>query len=138
MKTLYELTLQAARAVSQYRKPDISAWRAAIKPVLEAAHQRSIDGDWMESLELTTSELKIDTSWDTVSGFHRDTITLPLAVIKDPNPVRAAELWFLERKIAECRTQIQADEVSLRHKKGSLEQYELKLKNLLSGLGSAE
>ena len=103
---LYELTLDAELQVDTYKNPEIDEWRAAIDPILQAAGQPIVGIDSVDFINLNTIELSITTSYSVRCCDQTNTIRIPLNILKAANPIKAANLFRLNKLIAKAKSDI--------------------------------
>ena len=104
--SLLNLTFEAAKEVSTYRSPDLSAWRAAIDPVLIAAGLTTIGSDCVEDIEIGEDTLYIRTSYSVRCCAQTNDIRIPVFILETNNPVQAATLYRLGNELKDARSRL--------------------------------
>lgn len=113
---LIELTQDAERKIETYRNPDISEWVSAIDPILEAAGERKIGRDHVESIYLSRTGLNICTSFTSRNCEMNNTMFLSMELLAADNPVKLAKIRKLEGAIRSSEYALeQAKDSIIRH-----------------------
>lgn len=103
---LYDLTIEASSQVETYKYPDLDEWRAAIDPVLSAANVPTVGADCVESIYLDSRELYITTSYSVRCCDQTNNIRIPINILKDADPIKAAHRYRLTNAIANTKMDI--------------------------------
>lgn len=105
--TLTEIIDNAINSVSIYRNPNLSEFVEAIQPILTAGHMGNLTNDKIEDICYTPEFLWIKTTYTVRQCEYDNEYRIPLEVINSPNPINAAELWYLTEEYARVDSQLQ-------------------------------
>jgi hypothetical protein len=110
MTTNYRQLLEDAESqLDTYKHPDIDEFQEKFSELLEAAEAGSLKHDRVESIRVRdswgTKMIEIRTSWSARNCAQTSEYSLPYSVIEAPDPLKAAKIWGLEKKIAEANAE---------------------------------
>ena len=110
---LYDLTLDAEAKVATYRSVNIDEWIEAIDPILKAAGQCTIDRDKVDDITMSSSSLKIQTSYSVRCCAQTNDISIPMSILTADDPIRAATLYRLYNELTEAKQRMSAAQYEL-------------------------
>lgn len=100
---LYELAVDAATAVETYKHPNLDEWVDAIDPILKALDAPPVWGDQVDYIQVTKESVCIGISYTVRQCHQTDTRTIPLSVLKSSDPIKAANLYRVNKALTKAR-----------------------------------
>lgn len=107
MTKLYKLIKDAAHDIGYYSHPDLTEFRSAIDPVLEALGESTIGADNVESIDFYPEFVKIESSYTCRGCGNTSDHTIPMVIVEAVDPVRAATEHTLRARLSESIQKLQ-------------------------------
>lgn len=113
-KTLSVVVEEAGRELGKVVKsPDVREALERLHELTEAAGLGGIKGHKLVAVRELDGVLQIETEWSVRGGVHSEEFYLPMSVVEADDPVRAAKLWGMKKKVTEARSQVMQDRRAL-------------------------
>jgi hypothetical protein len=114
MTTLIELIEQASSDLSTFKNPDVGECQRRLDEIIQATGFGGIAHDRLMSLDIYLDTLHIETSWSTRGCSNSSSYTIPMSIIRDDDPIQAAKIWTMEKRIAETEHGLNAARLSVK------------------------
>ena len=121
----------ACHQINTYKHPSIGEFKEKLSSILEAADIGGITHDCLESLDEDDDTIYIETTWSARGCNQSSSYQLPSFIIDAEDPLKAAKIWGLEKKIGETTHRLNAA-------KRDVESQQSQLEALTKSLGEAQ
>lgn len=105
-KTLIEMVEEAVSKVNTYKYPDIYDVIIRLDEILVALDQSTVTGDHIDDMYLGEDTLYINTSWSARGCECSGQVEIPLFILKEADPLRAAKIYRMGERVHAARSAV--------------------------------
>jgi hypothetical protein len=100
--TLRQIIEEAIGQIATYKHPDVDEAQGRLHELLKAAELGGIEHDGIVSIEECGDTFRIQTEWSARGCLNTSDYELPSFIIDADDPVAAARIWGIEKKVKEA------------------------------------
>ena len=120
--SLRKLLEEASEKLEIYKDPDVHDAKEKLSEILKSAGMGDISYDHLVSLHLYEDVLAINTEYSVRGCDDERYIEIPASIIDDEDPVKAAKIWSIKRKINGLELAISAAKKTIEYKNKELDE----------------
>jgi hypothetical protein len=136
-KTLRQIIDEADDAIQTLRHPEVSEAEERLNEIIMAAKLGDISHDQLAYVRISNGKVNIRTEYSVRGCEQSDDYNFPETILDNEDPIRAATLWGLEKRLSDAQCEADAARRLLSHREEELSLARDALQAILNPTGSS-